>query len=321
MKPTNHSIALAAALTIGLSGAAAAQDYPSDRITFIVGFSAGGYADSVSRLIAEHVSNVLGQPVIVENRPGAASNIAAGAVATAPADGYTVLGTTTAVAANATLYQNLTYSLLDDLVPVAAPVAAPEQFATRPETATSLDEFLGLARADLLTYGSAGIGSGSHLATSDFFANHADVEIDHVPFQGGAPAMQAVLGGHVDGFAATASANIVAQVEEGTLACLGIASASRYRNLPDCPTFDEQGYDGFQAASWVGFFVPAGTPDEIVATLNEAINSAIEDPEFSERLQGWGELTIRDPAETAEFVANEVAVWGERVELVGVTVE
>ena len=303
------------------SDAARAQDYPNQRITFIVGFSAGGYADSVSRIVAEHVSGVLGQPVIVENRAGATSNTAARAVASAEPDGYTVLATTTAVAINATLYKTIDYSLADDLISVAAPVSAPETFDVNPSKPHTLAEFLDLAKKQRLTFGSAGVGSGSHLAMFAFLKDVAKVEVDYVPFQGGAPAIQAVVGNQVDALAATAAGPTVAQIKEGNMVCLGVAAAERYVNLPDCPTFTESGYEGFEASSWVGFFVPAGTDAAIVAKLNQAINSLVDNPETRDKLAANGALTVRSPEETAAFVTSEVEKWGARVKAAGVQVE
>jgi len=311
-------VVLAAALA---TGAASAQDYPNQRITFIVGFAAGGYADAVARIVGEHVGSKLGQPVIVENRDGATSNVAARAVAGAAPDGYTVLVTTTAVAINATLYKTIDYSLADDLIALAAPVSAPETFDVHPSKPQTLAEFLDLAKSKRLTFGSAGVGSGSHLAMFAFLKDVAKVEVDYVPFQGGAPAIQAVVGNQVDALAATAAGPTVAQIKEGTIVCLGVAAAERFVNLPDCPTFAESGYPGFEASSWVGFFVPADTDPAIVATLNDAINSLVDDPATRDKLAANGALTVRSPEETAAFLASEVEKWGERVKAAGVQVE
>jgi tripartite-type tricarboxylate transporter receptor subunit TctC len=321
MKYINSSFGLAAVIALGLASGASAQDYPNKRITFVVGFAAGGYGDTVGRLIGDYLSKVLGQTVVVENRPGAASNTAARYVASARPDGYTVLVTTTAVAANATLYKSLDYSLLKDFIPVAVPVEAPEQLASSPSKAKTLKEFLESAKAVGKSYSSAGVGSGSHLAMADFFANHAKVNAEHVPFQGGAPALQAAVGGHVDATAATASGGTVTQVSEGRLVCLGIAAAKRYKNLPECPTFTELGYPGFEATSWVGFFVPAGTPAEVVTKLNDAINSAVADPEVAAKLTASGQPVKRSASEAAAFVKSEVESWGARVKAAKLSIE
>lgn len=311
-------------LTLGAALAATgalAQDYPTDRITFIVGFDAGGYADGVGRIVAEHVGNALGQTVVVDNRPGAASNVAARAVASAEPDGYTVLVTTTAIAINTKMYATLDYSLADDLIAVAVPIAAPEMLAVNPSKPHTLEEFLAAAKEQPMSFSSAGTGSGSFLAISSFFNNEADVDIPHVPFQGGAPALQAAVGDQVDAVAATASGTTIGQVKEGNLVCLGIAADERFENIPDCPTFAESGFEGFEAASWVGFFVPAGTDPAIVETLNEAINSIADSPETLARMTANGMFTARSVEDTATFVDQEVELWGARVEAAGVQIE
>ena len=325
MKNHKGRIALAASLASALatmhSGAATAQEYPSERITFVVGFAAGGFADSVARLVAEHVGEILGQTVVVENRAGAASNVAARAVASAEPDGYAVLASTTSLAVNATLYKDIDYSLMEDLVPVGIAVRAPETFSVNPSRPGTLAEFLEASKSGNMTYGSAGVGSGSHLTWSTFFDNVAKVPVAHVPFQGGAPAMQAVIGGQVDGFAATASGNIVSQVSEGNIRCLAVAAPERYKGLPDCPTLAEQGFPDHYGSSWIGFWVPAGTPDDVVQKLNEAINSIADDPEAAESLARHGDMESLDAAEAADFVRSEVEVWGERVEAAGAQVQ
>jgi tripartite-type tricarboxylate transporter receptor subunit TctC len=310
-----------AVATMVLVGAASAQEYPNKRITFVVGFAAGGFTDAVARIVAEHVGKVLGQTVIVENRGGAASNIAARAVASAPADGYTVLASTTALAINATLYKTIDYSILKDFIPVGIAVRAPEQFAVNPSRPGTLKEFLAAAKSKKFTYGSAGVGSGSYLTWFAFFKNDAKVNVNHVPFKGGAPAMQAAIGGQVDGLAATASGSVVSQIKERNLICLAVASAKRYKNLPDCPTLAESGFPGLEASSWVGFWVPAGTPANVVAKLNKAINSIADDQKAAASLTRNGELTGFSVTETAAFVESEVKAWGERVKAAGAQVE
>ena len=318
---------LAAALAVGCATAVAgatgagAQDYPNRRITFMVGFAAGGFADTVARIIGDHVGKTLGQTVLVENRGGAASNIAARAVASAPADGYTVLVATTALPINATLYKKLEYSLLDDLVPVAIAVRAPETFSAHRSKPQTLQHFIEAAKSSNLSFGSAGVGSGSHLTWFSFFANTAKANIVHVPFRGGEPAMQAAVGGQVDGFAATASASVVGQLTEGGLTCLAVAAAQRYALLPNCPSLAELGYPGAEGSSWVGFWVPKGTPATVLAALNKAINSITDDPKATANLKRNGELPGLSVEAADKFVRSEVASWGERVKVSGAQVE
>ncbi|MCT7378133.1 Bug family tripartite tricarboxylate transporter substrate binding protein [Chelativorans salis] len=300
---------LALAMTAQLTGTAGAQNYPNDTITFVVGFSAGGFADSVARIMAEHVGSVLGATVIVENQAGAASNIAARAVASAEPDGYTVLVSTTSLAINATMFRNIDYNLMEDLIPVGIAVRAPETLSVYPGRAASLEKFM----ASEGTYSSAGVGSGSYFTWYSFFESVDGANVVHVPFQGGAPATQAAIGGQVDALAATASGNTVSNVTSGQLDCLAVAAPERYSKLPDCPTLEELGYPNHYGSSWVGFWVPAGTPDDIVETLNEAINSIAENANAAENLMRHGNLAGMNAADTLDFMQSEVDTWGERV--------
>ena len=312
----------AVALTFSLpTSGARAKDYPERRITLLVGFEAGGFADTVARIISQHVNEALGQPVVVENRSGAASNIAAQLVKQAPADGYTVLVSTTSSAINATLYKKLSYSITDDLVPVAVAVRAPETFSVNPSRPKTMKDLLAASKTNHFTYGSAGVGSGSYLTWVTFFKDVAKVNVDHVPFKGGSPAMQAAIGGQVDGMAATASASIVTQTTTGVLNCLAVASATRYALIPDCPTLAESGFPGFEGSSWVGFWVRKGTPADVVAALNKAINSIADNPKAAATLKTNGELSGLSVKAADEFVRSEVAIWGERVKATNIQID
>jgi tripartite-type tricarboxylate transporter receptor subunit TctC len=311
----------AALLAIAWATSASAQDYPTRRISFIVGFAAGGFADSVARIIGDHVGKTLGQTVLVENRGGAGSNIAARVVASAPADGYTVLVSTTALAINATLYKKLDYALLDELTPVAIAVRAPETFSVGPGRPDTLQKFIDEGKSAKFTFGSAGVGSGSHLTWFAFFKNNAKVDIVHVPFRGGDPAMQAAMGGQVDGLAATASGQVVGQLTEGRLTCLAVAAAQRYARLPNCPSLPELGYPAAEGSSWVGFWVPKGTPAAIVAALNKAINAIADNPLAAANLKRNGDLPGLSVEAADTFVRSEVASWGERVKASGAKAE
>jgi tripartite-type tricarboxylate transporter receptor subunit TctC len=312
----------ATALTLGLAtSGACAKDYPERRIGFVVGFEAGGFADAVARVIGQHVSDALGQPVVVENRSGADSNIAAHLVTTAPADGYTVLISTTSLAINATLYKKLTYSITDDLVPVAVAVRAPETFSVNPSRPKTMKDFLAASKSTHYTYGSAGVGSGSYLTWFTFFKDVAKVNIDHVPFKGGSPAMQAAIGGQVDGLAATASGSTVAQLTTGALTCIAVAAATRCAPIPNCPTLAESGFPGFEGSSWVGFWVRKGTPAEVVTALNKAINSIADDPKSAAALKQNGDLSGLSAKAADEFIRSEVATWGNRVKAANLQIE
>ena len=225
------------------------------------------------------------------------------------------------MAINATLYKKLDYALLDDLIPVAVAVRAPETFSAARSKPQTLKDFVDAAKSSNLTFGSAGVGSGSHLTWFSFFKINAKVDIVHVPFRGGDPAMQAALGGQVDGFASTASASVVGQLTEGGLTCLAVAAAQRYALLPNCPSLGELGYQGVEGSSWVGFWVPKGTPASVVTALNKAINSITDNPSATTNLKRNGDLPGLSVEAADQFVRSEVATWGERVKASGAQVE
>lgn len=320
MKTILAATSCAGAIALG-AGVAGAQTFPERPVTMVVGYAAGGFADTVTRIIANKMSETLGQPVVVENQPGAASNVAALAVSQADADGYTILSTTTSIAINQTAYASLSYGM-NDLTAVAVPVVAPEVLAVHPEfPAQTLGDFLTYATDNPVTYATAGVGSGSHVGAGYFFAELAKVNAIHVPFGGGAPAVGAVLGQQVGATAITIP-GIASHFENGGLTCLAVAAPERMPVAPDCPTFAEAGFDGFVAQSWVGFFVPDGTDPAIVGALNAAVNDAIADPEVAEGLVGLGNaVQTLDEAATAQYVTDEVAAWTERVQALQLRIE
>jgi tripartite-type tricarboxylate transporter receptor subunit TctC len=317
-------VALSVALLIGVSSVHAQdvrQDvkYPTKKITFVVAFAAGGFADTLARFVGQKLSAKLGHPVVIENRGGAGGNIAAAAVRSAEPDGYTVLVTTTALAINATMYRHLDLSL-DQLSTVAIPAASPETIAAHPSKGLgNLKEFLAWAKDREITFGSAGVGSGSHLAAEYFLKVHAKVRALHVPFRGGAPAVQAVLGNQIDLVASSFGVN--SQVNEGMLKGLAVASPERNPTMPLVPTYKEAGFP-FVAESWVGFFVPANTNPAIVARLNAAINEVVSDKSGRDHLSTLGfQVTPRSAAESQDYLKSEVAKWGDMVRTVNIYVD
>lgn len=307
----------ATALTAMVATGAKAE-YPEKRVTFVVGFAAGGFADSVARIVGRHVSKQFGQEVIVENRGGAASNTAARAVAGAPKDGYTVLVSTTSLTINASMTKGLDYSLVKDLTPVAIAVQAPETYSVADGRPTNLKDFVAAAKAKKMTFSSAGVGSGSYLTIYNFLKNGAKIDVAHVPFQGGAPAQQAAVGGQVDSFAGTASGSVVQQLSPGgKLHCLFVAAEKRYSLLPNCPSLGELGYKEFSGGSWVGFWVPAGTPAAVVEKLNKAIVSISADKEAVTALTKNGDLTGFNAQQAGDFVKQEVEKFAARVKAAG----
>lgn len=312
----------ACALVLLSQREAVAQDYPTRPITFVVAFAAGGVADGIGRMVAQRLGETLKQTVVVENRGGAGGNLAARQVATAAPDGYTILVTTTALAINETLHRNKGFSA-NDLATVAIVASSPEAFAVgKANTATSLKEFLANAKGKTINFGSAGVGSGSHIAAEYFFKEIAKVPATHVPFQGGAPAINAAVGNHIDLLSITLGGGLVAQVRSGALKGLGVMSDRRVDTMQDVPTFAETGFAGFQAASWVGLFVPAKTPADVVSKLNGAVDAIVKQPDFQQRLAALGfDAVTGDQASAARRFKDDVGEWGKRVNALGMKIE
>ncbi len=306
---------------IGLSHAAFAQpSYPSGRVTLVVAFAPGGAADAIARLVGPSLSKRLGQPVVIENRGGAAGSLGARSVVAAAADGHTILVTTTSLLITELVSKRPGYSTAQ-LAAIAVPASTPEMFATSAaSSAKDLRAFLAGARANSITYATSGAGSGSHLGAAYFFKVLAKVEAVHVPFQGGGPAVGAAAGGHVD-LVSNSLPAMISLVQQGSLKGLAIASPLRVAALPDVPTLKELGYD-FDEGTWVGLFAPAGTDPAIVARLNRAINEIVRERDVHERIQALGfAAEIRTPEETARHVAEESAKFRRIIETTGITTE
>lgn len=303
------------------AGRANAQTYPSNKITLIVAFAPGGVADTLARLVGQSLSERLHQNVVVENRGGAGGNIAAGAVAHAAPDGYTLLATTTALAINETLRETKPFSAAD-FKTVAIVASSPEALVTSPSNpANNLADFVKAAKGKTINFGSAGVGSGSHIEAEYFFKKIAKIEATHVPFQGGAPAINATLGSQIDLLATTLGGGAAAQIAAGKLKGLGVASDKRVAVTPGVPTFAESGFPGFFAASWVGFFAPAKTDAQIVATLNAAINDTIKSADVQKKLADIGfDPIIGSPAQADAMFKAEVGKWGEMVKALNLSI-
>ncbi len=301
---------------------ASAQPYPARDITFIVAFAPGGVADTVARLVAQGVGTRLGRSVIIENRGGAGGNIAATAVARAAPDGHTLLVTTTALAINETLRANKTFSV-GDFKTIAIVASSPESLITSASNpASNLADFMKTAKDKSINFGTAGVGSGSHIAAEYFFKEIAKVSATHVPFQGGAPAMNATMGNQIDLLATTLGGGAAAQITGGKLKGLGVASASRAAVVTNVPTFAEAGYPNFEAASWVGVFAPSNVDPEIVARLNATIQDVMKDPALLEKLTSIGFDPITGTQAQAEsYFRAEVATWGKMVKALNLSIE
>jgi tripartite-type tricarboxylate transporter receptor subunit TctC len=315
-------IALAALSGALGARAAGAQPYPARDITFIVAFAPGGVADTLARFVGKGLSERLGRTVVVENRGGAGGNIAAAAVARVAPDGYTLLVTTTAVAINETLRPNKGFAA-SDLKPIAIVASSPETLVTSPSnSAANLADFIKAARGKNITFGSAGVGSGSHIAAEYFFKEIAKISATHVPFQGGAPAIAATIGNQIDLLATTLGGGAAAQIASGKLKGLGVASAKRAAVTPNVPTYAEAGYTNFEASSWVGVFAPANTSPEIVAKLNATIEQVMEDPALRQKLTSIGFDPIEGSQAQAEsYFKAEVEKWGKMVKTLGLLIK
>jgi tripartite-type tricarboxylate transporter receptor subunit TctC len=312
--------AFASALAAGQP--AQAQPYPSRTITVVVAFAPGGFADSVGRLVAQHLGERLGQTVVVENRAGAGGNIGARYVAGANPDGYTLLVTTTAIAINEALYKTKGFAAAD-FKPIAVVTSSPESMTTAPDNpGATIGEFLAARKDRPINFGSAGVGSGSHIAAEYMFKVLAKVPATHVPFQGGAPAVNAAIANHIDMLAGTLGGGIAAQINAGKLKGLGIASETRAAVTPQVPTLAEGGVPGLSAASWVGVFAPANVPADVAAKLNATIDAVVGDQEIARRLQSFGLDPVRgNVAEADAFVKAETEKWGRMVRTLNLSIE
>jgi tripartite-type tricarboxylate transporter receptor subunit TctC len=297
--------ALAIALTaLALSVAdAAAQTYPSKPIRIVVPFVAGGAVDTLARIMGAKLSEQLGQPVIVENRPGAGGNVAADAVAKSLPDGYTILQNTNGQAISPAIYRSLPFDVVKDFIPVTQLVASQLVLAASPKLeATSIAELITLAKAKpgSLNYGMTGAGNPLHL-TMEMFKIAAGVDIQAVPYKGDAAIFPALMTGEIH-VAVVPMATTLPQVAAGTLRALAVAGAKRSAALPDVPTIAEAGLAGFVSSSWQGWFVPANTPREIVGIIREAARKALAEPDVLERLRVTGNEAIGSTSE--EFAAT-----------------
>jgi len=318
-RPT-WSVLLACGVVVASTAAARAQgtDYPSQRMTFVVGFAAGGFADTMGRWVAARLGERTGQTVVVQNMEGGGSIRAARRVAMSPPDGYTILVTTTSLAINESLVPDRGYTAAA-FEAVSLPVSAPETLSVSVKSPIkTLADLVKEANTGTVFMGSAGIGSGSHIAGEYFFKVVAKAPVKHIPFPGGNPAMMGLLTGDVTVLAATATA-LVRTVNNGEVTGLGIAATERAPMLPSVPTFAEGGYPGLSAASWTGFFAPAGTPEAVLAKLNSEINAILQEPEIAKRIETAGlQTTIRNRTDTARMFGAEIKNWSTMVQAVGV---
>ena len=337
MNPMSSRFALIlAAIALALAGSldtafaqapgssSAASTYPSKPIKLVVPFPAGGPLDAAGRAIGQKLHEAWGQPVVVENKPGAGGNIGADAVAKSPADGYTlVMGALSTHAVNPHLYAKMPYDALKDFAPVTLVAVTPNVLVLNPSVpANSVAELIALAKASpgKLSFASGSNGSAGHLA-GELFKSLAKVDIVHVPYKGGAPAMQDLLGGQVQ-FMFDNLANSMAQMKAGKLKAFAVTTAKRSSLAPDLPTMAEVGVPGFDISTWYGIFVPAGTPPEIVRKLNAEIVRWLGSDDAKDKLKAQGaEPAPTTPEQFDAFVRAENAKYAKIVKDSGARVD
>ena len=311
------SVVLSAVL---IPSAALAQTYPAKPIRIIVPFAAGGAVDVVARALGQRMSEQMGSPVIIENKPGASANLGAELVAKAQPDGYTVLMGANGLATNMTLFRNLGFDTAKDFAPVARVGYAPLVLVVQASSpAKSLKDLIAMAKAQpgSLTYGSAGNGGSGHLATELLKLTTA-IDVMHVPYKGGAPAMTDLLGGRLS-FMLNNPLEVIANIKAGRLRALAVASPKRIPMLPDVPTFIEAGVPGYDASVWWGLVAPARTPRDVVAKLSSEALKAMQDEGVKEKL--WNLGAVIDPAgpeQFGKFLKEEIDKWAGVIKTAGI---
>ena len=320
---------LAASICIAAGSASAqtsaTQNWPTRFVTLIVPFGPGSASDTISRLLAPRLSEILGQQVVVENMGGAGGTIGAARAAKASADGYTmVLGAIDTFAQSQSLFKNPPYNSVADFAPVALALEQPMVLTVKYDLpVASLREFAGYVRTHQakLQFGSAGVGSAVHLACFQFTAA-IGATVTHVPYRASAPALQDLIAGRLDFYCPIAVAAIP-QIEGKALKALAILTRERSPLMPDLPTAKEQGFDGIDGYYWMAFFFPKGTPDAIVRTLNAAIDTTLDTPALQARLRDLGTTVVtrerRSPGYLQQYLASEIAKWADAMKAGGVT--
>ncbi|OWV87063.1 ABC transporter substrate-binding protein [Rhizobium sp. R635] len=321
---TGLALALGLTATLGLGTACVAADFPDRAITMVVPFAAGGSTDVVARIVAQKMSEDLGQQVIVQNVAGAGGNLGAGNVARADADGYTVLmGTVATHALNPLILKSTPYDPEKDFAPVSLLVVVPNVLVVNPELpAKTVQELVALLKAepDKYSYASSGNGTPLHLS-GELFKSMAGVSMQHIPYKGAGPALNDVIGNQVpimfDNLPSSSS-----HIKAGTLRALAVTTAERAPSFPDVPTIAESGIPGYETYTWNALFAPANTPSEVVTRLNASANKALKDPAVADRMKEFSATIVGStPEELAAHVKAELAKWGPVVKGANIQME
>ena len=318
MHSKRNLLALLALAGLGITAhaQAAAADWPNKPIRWVVPFPPGGAMDAIARTLGEKAAKSLGQPFVIENKPGAGGNIGADFVAKQPGDGYTMMITSIGMATNKPLYGKLNYDPVKDFAPVSLLAVVPNVLvtnATQPEVKTARDVIAAARKAPgQLTYASAGNGTSIHLA-GEVFTSLAKLDMLHVPYKGSGPAVSDLLGGQVNYmFDNITSAR--PHIESGKLRALGVTTAKRSSTLPNVPTLAEAGVPGYEVSPWFAVFMPAATPKAIVSKLNKALLDAMKDPEVAKRFETIGAEPVGStPDELAQHLARESERWTQLI--------
>jgi len=318
-----HLICWALFTAVAAVGAAAhAQDFPTRPVKILVPQAPGGASDALARVIGQRLSEKWGQPVVVENRAGAGGNIGMEAVATSPADGYTLLMSYVGThAINGALYKKLPFDPEKDFVPVASLATVPFVIVARPNAPfRTVQEPIAEAKKQQLRYGSAGNGSVNHLL-GEMLNSTAGIKLVHVPYRGAAPAMQDLLGGQID-LVFTSLPSVAGHLKQGTLIAIAVTSKNRAASFPDIPTIAEAGFPDFDVNPWFGLFAPAKVPAAVVNRINADVNSLLTSKEVVEKFAGLGaEPYITDPAKFAAVLHADIAKWSQVVKSSGASID
>ena len=315
---------LAAALPLSVAAQSTTSPYPNKLIRMVVPFTPGGSTDILGRTIGQQLTQAWGQPVVVDNVPGAGGSIGADKVAKAPADGYTLLmGHIGTLAVTPSLYPRLPYDPIKSFAAVAWVARVPNMLVVHPSVPVkTVQELVAYAKANpgKINFGSGGNGSAAHIAT-EYLKLQTGTQMQHVPYKGTAPAVTDLVAGQIQ-LMFTGVPAVMAQVKAGQLRALAVSSPHRVKAVPDLPTVAESGYPGFEADQWYGVVAPAGTPPEVITKLNQQINKSLASPEIASRLASEGaEATPQPPKVFADLIASEIARWRTVIEKGGVKVE
>lgn len=321
---TRRSFAALLAAAALAPALASAQAFPSQPITLVVPFPPGGVTDITARIVAQALEKKIGASIVVENRGGAGGNIGASVVARARPDGYTLLyGTQGVLAANPYLYKSINFDVQKDFTPVGLTYETAHMLVVRPDLpAKTTQEFIELAKASpgKLVYGSSGVGGGSHLFM-EYFQHSAGIKLLHAPYKGGGPALTDLLGGRLDAMLDSIP-SAAAQVKAGKLRALGVSGAQRDPEFPDVPTLAEGGAKDFAAVSWGAVMAPAGTPDEVVRKISQALSQAIDEPATRKLMAERGaSVNPSTPEQAAQRIAQDQARWSTVIREAGISAE